>query len=72
MPSTHSALVASLVAAVGLEDGIRSTVFAVSLAFAVVVIHDALRIRRQHTAFQALAGILVGVLGAIAARIALT
>lgn len=46
MPSGHSALVVSLATIVGLKLGIYSPIFAVSLIFAVVVIRDAVGIRR--------------------------
>ena len=46
MPSAHAALVTSLVTIIGLKDGIFSPLFAVSLVFAVIVIRDAVGIRR--------------------------
>lgn len=46
MPSGHSALVVALATIVGLKSGIYSPVFAISLIFAVVVIRDAVGIRR--------------------------
>lgn len=46
MPSGHSAMVVSLTTIIGLEHGIYSTLFAISLILAIVVIRDALGIRR--------------------------
>ncbi|HHH12291.1 MAG TPA: divergent PAP2 family protein [Candidatus Moranbacteria bacterium] len=45
MPSAHSAFVASLVTTVGYYDGTKSPAFAVAVAFATIVIYDAMRIR---------------------------
>ena len=47
MPSSHSALVTSTAAAVGLHIGFDSPVFAVAVAFAMVVVYDATGVRRQ-------------------------
>ena len=46
MPSSHSALVVSLATIAGLEFGISSPVFAISLIVAFITIRDALGIRR--------------------------
>lgn len=46
MPSSHSALVCSMVVAVGKLHGVRSTLFALSLIFAMVVMYDAMGVRR--------------------------
>ncbi len=46
MPSAHSAVVVSLAARVGMEDGIGSTEFAVALTFAAIVLYDAAGVRR--------------------------
>jgi acid phosphatase family membrane protein YuiD len=46
MPSSHSALVAALATGVGLEDGVQSSLFAVSVVFAAVVLYDAAGVRR--------------------------
>lgn len=46
MPSSHSASVAGLATAVGLREGLRSTAFAIALAFAFVVMYDAAGVRR--------------------------
>ncbi len=45
MPSGHSATVTALTVTAGLEYGINSPVFAISVILAVVVMHDAMGIR---------------------------
>jgi len=47
MPSSHSALVTSTAAAVGLYYGFDSPVFGVATAIAMIVVYDATGIRRQ-------------------------
>lgn len=47
MPSSHSALVASVAHASGLFVGFDSPIFALALTVAVIVIYDATGIRRQ-------------------------
>ena len=47
MPSSHSALVASVAHGIGLHAGYDSAVFAIAAALAIVVIYDATGIRRQ-------------------------
>lgn len=46
MPSSHSSFVISLASAVGLTEGFSSTMFALSFAFAMVVMYDAAGVRR--------------------------
>jgi acid phosphatase family membrane protein YuiD len=46
MPSSHSALVVSLSTAIAVTDGMNSSVFVLSLCFALVVIRDAMGVRR--------------------------
>ena len=46
MPSSHSATVSSLAAAVAKTDGLESTVFAISFMFAFIVMYDASGVRR--------------------------
>ncbi len=46
MPSAHSAMMVSLVVILFLEEGIQSPLFAISLILAIIVIRDALGIRR--------------------------
>lgn len=45
MPSSHSALVTSLAAAIGMRDGVTSSSFALAMVFAAVVMYDAAGIR---------------------------
>ncbi|MFA5420562.1 MAG: divergent PAP2 family protein [Patescibacteria group bacterium] len=45
MPSGHSAFVVSLVTIIGLVETAQSGLFALSLAFAVIIINDALKLR---------------------------
>ena len=46
MPSSHSATVCALSTSVGLHEGVGSTLFAISLFFAIFVIYDAAVVRR--------------------------
>jgi len=46
MPSGHSAMVVSLAAIAGLETGWHSPIFAISVILGIIVIRDALGIRR--------------------------
>jgi len=46
MPSSHSALVSALATAVALTDGVQSTIFALAVVFAAVVMYDAAGIRQ--------------------------
>lgn len=52
MPSAHSAMVSGLATSVGLVEGLGSSIFAVTFAFAVVVMFDASTVRRA-TGLQA-------------------
>lgn len=45
MPSAHTSFVVSLVTVLGFTQGIQSPVFALAVAFATVVIFDAVRLR---------------------------
>ncbi len=45
MPSVHSAVVVSLTTAVALKLGISDDLFAVCLAFTVIIIYDAINVR---------------------------
>ena len=47
MPSSHSAVVASLATVIGLQSGWDSPLFAVATILAVVVIHDATGVRQE-------------------------
>lgn len=44
-PSSHSALVSALALSVGMVEQFRSTIFAVALALAIIVIYDAANVR---------------------------
>jgi acid phosphatase family membrane protein YuiD len=46
MPSAHSAMVCGLTTAIGLREGFGSSLFALSFAFAAVVMFDASTVRR--------------------------
>lgn len=46
MPSGHSALIISLATIIGLKEGLQSPLFAVGAILAIIVIRDALGIRR--------------------------
>ena len=54
MPSSHAAVVASMAMAVGFHDGFGSNLFAISLLVAMVVMRDAMGVRRS-SGLQALA-----------------
>jgi len=66
MPSTHSALTASITTLLGLKIGFASPIFAVSLVFTIIVMRDAVTFRKilgeqlnrqlGHTTPQVLAG----------------
>jgi len=47
MPSSHAAIVCSLTASVGLVEGIASTFFMITFWFALVVLRDAMGVRRS-------------------------
>ncbi|MBI4771959.1 MAG: divergent PAP2 family protein, partial [Chloroflexi bacterium] len=47
MPSSHSALVIGASIAIGLQEGFNSPLFAVASVVAVVVIYDAIGVRRH-------------------------
>ncbi len=46
MPSSHSSFVVSLATSVGLVEGFSSSIFALSVVFALVVMYDAAGVRR--------------------------
>lgn len=46
MPSSHSAVVTSLMTAVGLEEGLTSSIFAITFVFSMIVMYDAAGVRR--------------------------
>ena len=45
MPSVHSAVVVSLTTAVALKYGIQDDLFAMAMAFTVIIIYDAINVR---------------------------
>lgn len=47
MPSSHSAAVAALTTAIGIEHGVTSGLFAASCIFSIIIMFDATGIRRQ-------------------------
>lgn len=47
MPSSHSSLAVSLATAIALTEGLNSTIFILSLFFALVVVRDAMGVRRS-------------------------
>lgn len=47
MPSSHSSLVMALSTSVGLRNGWSSSLYAISLAFALIVMYDAAGVRRS-------------------------
>ena len=47
MPSAHSATVMALATMCGLTEGFGSPIFALAMLFAIVVMHDALGVRRE-------------------------
>lgn len=52
MPSSHSSLCAGITTAVALTQGLGSPMFAVCVAFSVIVMYDAMGVR-QHAGKQA-------------------
>ncbi len=52
MPSSHTATVVGLASAMGLSLGFRSNEFAISFVLAIIVMHDAMGIRR-HAGYHA-------------------
>ena len=47
MPSSHSALVSAMAASIAFTEGIESNLFVVTVMFALVIIRDALGVRRS-------------------------
>jgi len=62
MPSTHAALVSSLVTVVGVTEGVQSTAFIISAVFSLIVLYDAWghHALRRHTSLEVASGIVVG------------
>ncbi len=47
MPSCHSATVAGITTAVAITEGVGSKLFAITFVFAIIVMHDAMGVRRE-------------------------
>jgi len=47
MPSSHSSLCAAVTTSIALQQGLGSPMFAVALAFSVIVMYDAMGVRRH-------------------------
>ena len=47
MPSSHSAMVSSLVTAIGYQNGLDSPLFAIAVVLAVIVMYDARGVRQE-------------------------
>lgn len=47
MPSSHSAAVTALTTAIGIVEGVTSSIFALSCIFSVITMYDASGVRRQ-------------------------
>jgi len=47
MPSSHSALVTAVALSIGFQDGFDTSIFALAMAMAMIIIYDAAGVRRQ-------------------------
>lgn len=47
MPSSHSAVVVSVAMVIGLREGIESSIFGLAVMMAVIVMYDAMMVRRS-------------------------
>jgi acid phosphatase family membrane protein YuiD len=47
MPSAHSAAVVAMLTIIGLKDGIETGLFGLALLFAIIVMYDAVKVRRS-------------------------
>lgn len=47
MPSAHSSLIVSIMIVLGVEEGVSSPVFGLALVMALIVMYDALNVRRS-------------------------
>ncbi|MGL5021131.1 MAG: divergent PAP2 family protein, partial [Mycoplasmatales bacterium] len=47
MPSSHSAFVVALSTGVAIVEGIDSTIFAVTMVFTLITLHDAIKVRAE-------------------------
>ena len=77
MPSSHSATVCALTTASGMKYGVGSFEFAISFVLSMIVMYDAMGVRREtgkqaklkeyvgHTPLQVVAGAVLGILLAV-------
>ena len=47
MPSSHTAFVVTMVITTGYLEGVQSSIFAISMIFALITIHDAVKVRGE-------------------------
>ncbi len=47
MPSSHSSSVCALTTAIGMQSGVISQMFAISFVFSIIVMYDAMGVRRE-------------------------
>ncbi len=47
MPSSHSSSVCALTTAIGMQSGVASTIFAIAFVFSMIVMYDAMGVRRE-------------------------
>lgn len=47
MPSSHTSFVVSLAMAIGLAEGTNTSVFALAVVFAMITVHDAVKVRGE-------------------------
>lgn len=71
MPSAHTAFVSALTTSIGLVSGFTSALFCATLAFSIIVAHDAIQVRKHHTLKQVIVGALLGILVTIIVKILL-
>lgn len=63
MPSSHTSSVMALVTSIGMQEGMASTQFAMSLVFAIVVMYDAAGVRRAAGKQAGVLNYLIDILG---------
>ncbi len=59
MPSSHSAFVSSLTTAIGIQNGVNSTLFAIAFVFSLITMWDAAGIRYQASEHARILNMLV-------------
>lgn len=62
MPSAHASLVGALAAGVALQEGFASIAAAISYVLLVIVVHDALHLRKHHSLKQVSVGLAIGII----------